>query len=159
MLATIRNNQQFDQSPTYCAFIDFSTAYPSVHRNRLSSILHDHNIQGKMWRLLTSTYHLVQVRVLHPLLGPNRFTPIQRGLPEGSRLSPILFGIFMSELLRQLEKDFPHAYTYTSQGNIWIGVIAYVDDLWYSSVNLHTNSKPCLTLVSLGAKKVEWKSI
>ena len=30
LLATIRNNQQFDKTPTYCAFIDFSTAYPSV---------------------------------------------------------------------------------------------------------------------------------
>ena len=137
MLATIRNNQQFDQSPTYCAFIDFSTAYPSVHRNRLSSILRDHNIQGKMWMLLTGTYHLVQVRVLHPLLGPNRFTPIQRGLPEGSRLSPILFGIFMSELLRQLQKDFPHACTYTSKGNIWLGAITYVDDLVLISKSPH----------------------
>ncbi len=44
-------------------------------------------------------------------------------------MSPILFGIFMSELLRQLEKDFPHDYTYTSKGNIWLGAIAYVDDL------------------------------
>ena len=91
----------------------------------------------RVWRLLTSTYHLVQVRVLHPLLGPNRFTPIQRGLPEGSRLSPILFGIFMSELLRQLEKDFPHAYTYTSKGNIWLGAIAYVDDLVLISKSPH----------------------
>ena len=81
-----------------------------------------------MWRLLTGTYHLVQVRVLNPLLGPDRFTPILRGLPEGSRLSPTLFGIFMSELLRQLQKDFPHACTYTSKGNIWLGAIAYVDD-------------------------------
>jgi hypothetical protein len=39
LLATIRNNQQFDNSPTYCAFIDFSTAYPSVHRNRLTNIV------------------------------------------------------------------------------------------------------------------------
>ena len=35
---------------------------------------------------------------------------VQDGLPEGSRLSPILFAICMSELLRQLQKDFPHAY-------------------------------------------------
>ena len=87
--------------------------------------------------VLTGTYHLVQVRVLHPLLGPTRFTPMQRGLPEGIRLSPILFGIFMSELLRQLQKDFPHAYTYTSKGNIWIGVIAYVDDLVLISKSPH----------------------
>ena len=115
VLATIRNNQQFDKSPTYCAFIDFSTAYPSVHRNRLTNIHNDSKIPGKVWRLLTSTYHLLQVRVLHPLLGPDRFTPILRGLLEGSRLSPTPFGIFMAELLRTLQKEFPHACTYTSQ--------------------------------------------
>jgi hypothetical protein len=69
LLATIRNNQQFDNSPSYCAFIDFSTSYPCVHRNRLTNILHDSKIQGQVWRLLTSTYHLVQVRVLQPPLG------------------------------------------------------------------------------------------
>jgi hypothetical protein len=39
LLATICNNQQFDNSPTYCASIDFSTAYTSVHRSRLTNIL------------------------------------------------------------------------------------------------------------------------
>ncbi len=44
-------------------------------------------------------------------------------------MSTILFGIFKSELLRQLQKNFPHACMYTSKGNIWLGAIAYVDDL------------------------------
>jgi hypothetical protein len=57
LLTTIRNNQQFDHSPTYCAFIEPSTAYPSVHRNRLTSIMYHAQIQGKLWRLLSSTYH------------------------------------------------------------------------------------------------------
>ena len=129
LTATIRDNQQIDKAPTYCAFIDFSTAYPAVHRNRLTNILHRSHIRGKLWRLLTSTYHLVQVRILHPLLGPDRFTPILRGLPEGSRLSPPLFGIFIAELLHLLEAQFPNATTYTSSGPTWLGALAYVDDL------------------------------
>jgi hypothetical protein len=80
-----------------------------------------------MWRLLSSTYHLGQV--LHPLLGPERYTPILRGLPEGSRLSPTLIGIFMAELHQLLQKEFPHACTQSSKGPTWLGVIAYVDDL------------------------------
>jgi hypothetical protein len=31
--AVINNNNTLYDSPTYCAFIDFSTAYPSVHRD------------------------------------------------------------------------------------------------------------------------------
>jgi hypothetical protein len=56
---------------------------------------------------------------------------------EPVELNPILFGIFMSELLRQLQKDFPHAYTYTSKGNISLGAIAYVDDLVLISKSPH----------------------
>jgi hypothetical protein len=130
LLATIRNNQQFDKSPTYCAFIDFSTAYPSVHRNRLSSILYDHNIQGKMWR---------------PSPGPPSPLGSQQIYPYSTRLtrrepvkpSPIWHTKFMSELLRQLQKDFPHAYTYTAKGNICLGAIAYVDDLVLISKSPH----------------------
>ena len=40
-------------------------------------------------------------------------------------------------ITRQLEKDFPHAYTYTSKGNIWLGAIAYVDDLVLISKSPH----------------------
>jgi len=36
---------------------------PSVHRNRLTNILHDSKIQGKVWRLFTSTHHLVQMGI------------------------------------------------------------------------------------------------
>ena len=39
--------------------------------------------------------------------------------------------------LRQLEKDFPHAYTYTTKCNIWLGAIAYVDDLVLISKSPH----------------------
>jgi hypothetical protein len=81
-----------------------------------------------MCSLLSSTYLLVQVRVLHPLLGPERYTPALRGLPERSRLSPTLFGIFMAVLLRLLQKEFPHARTYTSKGPTLLGAIAYEDD-------------------------------
>jgi hypothetical protein len=39
LLDTIRNNQQLHNPPTYCAFIDFSTAYLSVHRTRPTNML------------------------------------------------------------------------------------------------------------------------
>ena len=116
LLATIRNNQQFDNSPILCAFIDFSTAYPSVHRNRLTNILHHYKIRGMIWRLLSSTYHFGTGPSPSPPPGFRQIHPILRGLPEGSRLSPTLFGIFMAELLQILQKEFPQACTYTSKG-------------------------------------------
>ena len=35
---------------------------------------------------------------------------VLRGLPEGSRLSPTLFGIFVADLVHELRAKFPHIY-------------------------------------------------
>jgi hypothetical protein len=69
--------------------------------------------------------------------GSQQIYPYSTRLTRREPVEPILFGIFMSELLRQLQKDFPHAYTYTSKGNIWLGAIAYVDDLVLISKSPH----------------------
>ena len=131
LTSVIRNNQEHNKSSTYCAYIDFSTAYPSVHRERLTNILHEVGITGKIWRLLQVTYSKTKVRVLHPFIPEDGYTDILRGLPEGSRLSPLLFGIFLSELLRSLQRKYPTptTRTYGTQGPLWLGAIAFVDDL------------------------------
>jgi len=49
--ATIQQNKQNGMS-SYCCFVDFASAYPSVHRTQLASTLKNYNITGKIWRLL-----------------------------------------------------------------------------------------------------------
>jgi len=50
-------------------------------------------------------------------------------VPEGSRLSPNLFGIFVADLIHELKVQFPNA-TITHNGGVrWIGGILNVDDL------------------------------
>ena len=81
-----------------------------------------------MWRVLQETYRTIKISVLHPLISESEFTKILQGLPEGSKLSPPLFGIFISELFEVLKEKYPGAVTYTTSGMEWAGVIAYVDD-------------------------------
>jgi len=50
-IATIQQNKQ-NGIPSYCCFVDFATAYPSVHRTRLARTLENYNITGKIWHLL-----------------------------------------------------------------------------------------------------------
>jgi hypothetical protein len=59
-------------------------------------------------------------------------------VPEGSRLSPILFGIVVADLVRELSRLYPHACVVvngspqvgsSSTSTIWIGGFFYVDDL------------------------------
>ena len=129
LLAAIYSNDTYDASPTYCAFVDFSTAYPSTHRDRLGVLLHNYGIHGKLWKLLRESFNKARVRVLHPLIKEHEYRDILRGLPEGSRLSPTLFGVLVAELLHQLKNSFPLAQTKITNGYQWLGAIAYVDDL------------------------------
>jgi len=52
--------------PTYVAFLDFATAFPSVFREGLLSTMHERKIVGKMWRVLRLRFNIVEIRVLHP---------------------------------------------------------------------------------------------
>ena len=60
-----------------------------------------------MWRHLRERFNGISVRVLHPLIPSSIFVQVKRGLPEGSRPSPILFGIVAADLIRELQKEFP----------------------------------------------------
>jgi len=71
----------------------------------------------------------VKVRVLHPRIPTSSSVIILRGVPEGSRISPTLFRIFVADLIHELRVQFPTA-SITYNGSVrWIGGILYVDDL------------------------------
>ena len=108
LLSIIQYNRQYPKKPTYVAFIDYTTAYPSVFREGLCLELYNQGIRGRMWRHLRERFNAISVRVLHPLIQATSSVQVMRGLPEGSRLSPILFGIVAADLIRELRKEFPH---------------------------------------------------
>ena len=68
-----------------------------------------------MWKHLREKFQIVKVRVLHQRLSNNSSVAILRGVPEDSRLSPTLFGIFVADLIHELKENFPNA-TITHNG-------------------------------------------
>jgi len=89
-----------------------------------------------MWHHLRAHIDNIRLRVLHPNIQEHQTVDILRGLPEGSRLSPTLFGIFVADLIHELQTKFPHAVINLAPGlqhngaaQIWIGGLLYVDDL------------------------------
>ena len=82
-----------------------------------------------MWHHLCNRFNSVTLRVLHPGISPHQTVPILRGLPEGSRLSPTLFGLFTADLVNHLKRKFPDATILHKGQHLWVGGFLYVDDL------------------------------
>ena len=94
--------------------------------------LKSYKITGNFWHLLKENSRSVRVRVLHALIDQTDEVEILCGLPEGSRLSPTIFGICAVELILELRAKFPHLEfpEMTSIDDInWIGAFLYVDDI------------------------------
>jgi len=149
LFAIIQHNKYTLDKPTYVAFIDYSTAYPSVHRDglRVSSTLLKNDIRGNMWHHLQARCDKIKLQVLHPGISAHHTVDILRGIPEGSRLSPTLFGIFVADLFHELRAKFPHAVIHLGHQqpnshtlrpgpttHIWIGGLLYVHDLALMSI-------------------------
>ena len=114
------------------------TSQPSIHRGKVLLLLCQENIVllGRMWKHLRERFQVVKVRVLHPRVSKNSSVAMLRGVPEGSRLSPTLFGIFVADLIHELQEKIPNA-TITHIGGIRIGEILDVDDLCLFSTDAH----------------------
>jgi len=62
-----------------------------------------------VWKHFRERFQVVKVRVLHPQISKNSRVAILRGVPEGSRLSPTLFGIFVADLMHEIKEKIPDA--------------------------------------------------
>ena len=95
------------------AFVDYSTAYPYVHRDGLSSTLLKNDIRDNMWYHLRARFDKIKLQVLYSGISADHTVDILRGLPEGSRLSPTLFGIFVADLVLEFRAKFPLLQIFT----------------------------------------------
>jgi len=89
-----------------------------------------------MWHHLRAHIANIRLQVLHPNIQEHQTVDILRGLPEGCRLSPTVFGIFVADLIHELQTKFPYPVIILAPGlqhngttQIWIGGLLYVDNL------------------------------
>ena len=89
----------------FCAFIDYKKAFDSVNRNYPWHKLLQHNIDGKMFKIIHNLYHHAKscVRLGHMT---SEFFHSNVGVRQGENLSPILFSLFLNDLTAFIS----HAY-------------------------------------------------
>ena len=109
---------------TYCCFIDVQKAYDRVWRQGLWKKLYDYGVRGKLWRILKNIYAKVESCVL---VNEERteFFQILLGLRQGCILSPLLFDLFINDLVEEIRRSGLGVQV----GNDKIGILLFADDI------------------------------
>lgn len=113
-----------NKSTVFCTFLDATKAFDRVHYCKLFKLLIDRRIPPCIVRILISFY--VDNRVKVSWLGSNSdYFVAYNGVKQGGVLSPVLFCIYIDDLLLQLSRAGVGCYI----GNHYVGALAYADDI------------------------------
>ena len=92
-----------EDKKTYAFFLAIQKAYDSVWHDGLWYKLWDVGVKGRMWRVIKKMYESSKSAVLLEGEKSDTFT-IEQGVAQGCSLSPILFSVFVNDLLKEVEQ-------------------------------------------------------
>ena len=112
------------KKPLYLAFLDLKKAFDTVIRNLLFQKLCAAGIRGKILRVIQNLFSNNPANVvINGLLSPEFV--INRGVLQGSKLGPILFNLFINDLLEELNQSNLGAYI----GPLHFAALGFADDI------------------------------
>ena len=121
------------QGPSYAYIYDIEKAFDSVEFPILLSHLCSLGINGKTWCLIKSWYSSPTSRVKHQNVFSAPF-PINRGVKQGSVLSPSLFLIVMNSLLKKMRNSNNGG----SLHGTFVGITIHADDVRSIAPNIQS---------------------
>ena len=111
-------------SSVYACFIDASKAFDRVRYDKLFELLVGRGIPHVAVRLLMDMYSRQSTRATWDSMYSKYFGS-RNGVRQGGVASPVLFTIYMDELLMRLQRAGIGCYV----GHEWFGALGYADDL------------------------------
>jgi len=108
----------------FCAMLDASKAFDRLRYDKLFTVLRKRELDPLTFRLLLFSYEHQLTRTQWLSESSTYFTS-KNGIRQGGVASPILFTLYMDELLRHLENTKFGCYI----GREYYGVICYADDV------------------------------
>ena len=91
---------------TYAFFLDVQKAYDTVWWDGLWVKMWDMGARGKLWRVIRRMYDVSRSAVLLELGEKSASFSVEQGVAQGCSLSPILFSIFINDLLKEVDKGY-----------------------------------------------------
>jgi hypothetical protein len=113
-----------NQSPVFCTFLDASKAFDKLHYCKLFKLLVKREVPAIYVRLLANIYTQNFVRVSWGGALSDYFSAVN-GVKQGAVLSPVLFCIYVDDLLILLSKAGVGCF----MGPNFVGALAYADDI------------------------------
>ena len=124
-LTSIVETRKLESKATFAAFVDFRKAYDAIDRTQLFGKLLNLGINGKMYKALESLYKGVKRCVRLNNMHTDWFS-VKCGLKQGCPLSPVLFNLYIDDLIRTLSSI--GVGVKLDDGSL-IAVLAYADDV------------------------------
>jgi hypothetical protein len=111
-------------SSVYFTFLDANKAFGRVNYTKLFTSLFDRQLPPTLIRFLLHMYTGHKTRVSWNKVYSDLFA-ISNGVRQGGILSPILFCVYINDLLVRLQKSNKGCFV----GSMFVGVLAYADDI------------------------------
>jgi len=139
-------NRQSSTSKYYICFIDFKAAFDSVIHHKLYELLEKAGVDQETINRVKLLYNHA-----HFAVNESNRKPINIGVLQGSLISPILFNLYINELLILLSKELgdQNVYCYADDlmfvclGKYSLGKSIRIIREWGVENNLHINPKKC----------------
>jgi hypothetical protein len=103
ILRELLDKRKRRKKPTYICFVDFKSAFPSTWQDASRSRMQEAGITDKLYRAIKSLYEDCTFAVLTSF-GPTEWFRINSGTRQGAFLSPFLFSLVISPLVREITK-------------------------------------------------------
>ena len=153
--------------PLYFCFLDLRKAFDTVPRDILFKKLYNIGVHGKFLRVIQNLFSSNPANVL---VGGALFHEfiINRGVLKGSKLGPVLFNIFINDLLREIDSTNLGAKI----GPIHIPGLGFADDIvlvsdspkklqqllniccrWAQQNDMNFNTSKCKVMIFNGSPK------
>ena len=113
-----------NDSPVYCVMLDATKAFDRVNYCKLFREVMKRSLPAPYVRLMLNMYTNHITRVAWNGVYSNSFK-VLNGVKQGAIISPILFCIYLDDLLCRLRDSGVGCFV----GSIFVGALAYADDL------------------------------